>query len=50
METIKSIEIDVEKQYRVHKIEHPNKQIKKKYSDHNAILINIDFNSPQNVS
>ena len=50
METIKSIEIDVEKQYRVHNIVRLNKQIKKKYSDHNAILMNINFISPQNVS
>ena len=31
-------------------IERQNKQIKKKYSDHNAILINIDFISLKDVS
>ena len=43
METIKSMEIDEEKQYGLYKIEHQNKHIKKTYSDHNAILINIDL-------
>ena len=50
METIKSMEIDVEKQYGLYKIERQNNQRKKKYSDHNATLINIDFISPKNVS
>ena len=43
MEIIKSMEIDEEKQYRLYKIEHQNKQIKKTYSDHNAILMNLYF-------
>ena len=50
MDTIKSMEIDEEKQYRLYKIERQNEQIKKTYSDHNAILINIDSVSPKDVS
>ena len=50
MDTIKSMEIDEEKQYRLYKIECQNKQIKKTYSDHSAIVINIDFVSPKDVS
>ena len=38
MEADKSIEIDEEKQYGLYKIERQNEQIKKTYSDHNAIL------------
>ena len=34
----------------MYKIECQNKQIKKTYSDHNAILINIDFISPKDAS
>ena len=49
METIKSLEID-EKQCTLYKIECQNEQIKKRYSDHNAIRINIDFISLKNVS
>ena len=44
------MEIDEEKQYGLYKIERQNKQIKKKYSDHNAILENLDFISPKEVS
>ena len=50
MGTIKSMKIDEEKQYGLYKIERQNKQIKKKYSDHNAILENLDFISPKEVS
>ena len=50
MGIIKNMEIDEEKQYRLYKIECQNKQIKKTCSDHNVILINIDFISPKNVS
>ena len=53
MDTIKSMEIDEEKQYGLYKIECQNKQIKKTYFDHNAIdaiVINIDFISPKDVS
>ena len=39
METIKSMEIDEEKQYRLYKIERQNKQRKETYSGYNAILI-----------
>ena len=46
METIKSMEIDKQNKYRLYKKERQNKQINKKYSDRNAILINIDFISP----
>ena len=46
----KSMEIDEEKQYRFYKIDHQNKQIKKAYSDHNAILINMEFVSPKDIS
>ena len=49
MNTFKSVEIDEEKEYKLYKIERQNKQIKKTYSDHNAILINIDFISPKDV-
>ena len=44
-----SVEVN-KKQYGVYKIKRLNKQIKKTYSDHNAILINIDFISPESVS
>ena len=50
MEADKSIEIDEEKQYGLYKIERQNEQIKKTYSDHNAILINLDFISPEEGS
>ena len=50
METTKLMEIDEEKQYGLYKIEHQNKPIKKAYSDDNAILINIDFICPKDVS
>ena len=50
MEANKSIEIDEEKQYGLYKIERQNEQIKKTYSDHNAILINLDFISPEEGS
>ena len=48
VETIKSIKIDG-KQYAVYKVEHLNKPIEKRYSDHNATSIKIDFISPENV-
>ena len=50
METIKSMEVDEEKQYILYKIQRQNKYIKKTYFDHNAILINIDFIRPKYVS
>ena len=50
METIKSTQIHQEKQCGLHKVERQNKQIKKTYSDRNAILINLDFISPKEVS
>ena len=50
MNTIKSMEIDEEKQQGLYKIECWNKQIKKTYSDHNSTVINIDFISPKDVS
>ena len=50
METIKSMAIGEEKQYGLYKIERQNKQIKNTYSGDNAILINIDFISPKDVS
>ena len=50
MNTIKSMEIDEEKQQGLYKIECQNKQIKKTYSDHNSTVINIDFISPKDVS
>ena len=50
MEANKSMEIDEEKQYGLYKIERQNEQIKKTYSDHNAILINLDFISPEEGS
>ena len=50
METVNSMEINEGKQYGVYKAECQNKQIKKKYSDHNVILINIDFISSKYVS
>ena len=46
METVKSMEINEKKQYRVCK---QNARINK-YSDHNVILINIDFISSKAVS
>ena len=50
MEIIKSMEIDEEKQQEFYKIECQSKQIKKTYSNHNSILINVDFISPKDVS
>ena len=50
METIKSMEVNEEKQYVLYKIQRQNKYIKKTYFDHNAILINIDFIRPKYVS
>ena len=50
LKIIKTMEIDEEKQYGLYKIKRQNKQMKKTYSDHNAILINIDFISPKDVS
>ena len=50
METVESIEIDDEKQNGVHKIEYLGKQRKKTYSDYNAILIDVDFIIPGNIS
>ena len=50
MEANKNMEIDEEKQYGLYKIERQNEQIKKTYSDHNAILINLDFISPEEGS
>ena len=50
MENIKRTEIDEEKQYGLYKIERSNKQMKKTYSDHNTILINLDFIRPKVVS
>ena len=47
METIKSMEMDEERQYRLYRTERQNKQIKKTYSDHKAILMNIGFISPK---
>ena len=43
METIKSMEIDEENQYGLYKIERQDEQVNKTYSNHNAILINLDF-------
>ena len=43
METIKSMEIDEENQYGLYKIEGQDEQTNKTYSNHNAILINLDF-------
>ena len=43
METIRSMKIDEEKQYRLYTIRHQNKQINKIYSNCNTILVNIDF-------
>ena len=50
MEANKSMEIDEEKQYGLYEIERQNEQIKKTYSDHNTILINLDFISPEEGS
>ena len=49
LESIKSIKIDG-KQYGLCKVEHSNKPIEKRYSDHNATSIKIDFISPENVA
>ena len=50
METIKSMEIDEQKQYGLDEVECQNRQTKITYSDPNAILININFLSPIEVS
>ena len=50
METIKSMEIDEQKQYGLDKVECQNRQTKITYSDPNAILININFLSSMEVS
>ena len=49
MKAIESTEIDEEKQYKLHKKECQNKQLQRKHT-HNAILINVDFISPKDVS
>ena len=47
---IKIMETVEEKQNGSYKIKRQNKQIKKTYSGHNAVLINIDFISPKDAS
>ena len=37
------MEIDEENQYGLYKIERQDEQVNKTYSNHNAILINLDF-------
>ena len=46
--TIKEMKIDGEKQYGLHKLEKntATNESKKIYSDHNSILINLDFETP----
>ena len=46
--TIKEMKIDEEKQYRLHKLEKntATNENKKIYSDQNSILINLDFETP----
>ena len=46
--TIKEMKIDEEKQYGLHKLEKntATNENKKIYSDHNSILINLDFETP----
>ena len=46
--TIKKMKIDKEKQYGLHKLEKntATNENKKIYSDHNSILINLDFETP----
>ena len=44
LNTIKTIKIDEEKEFGIYKVEiQGTKQCRKKYSDHNAIMLNIDF-------
>ena len=46
--TVKEMKIDEEKQYGLHKL-HKNtatNENRKIYSDHNSILINLDFDTP----
>ena len=50
METIKSMEIDEQKQYGLDKVECQNRQTKITYSDPNTMLININFLSLIEVS
>ena len=50
LEMIKIMETVEEKQNGSYKIKRQNKQIKKTYSGHNAVLINIDFISPKDAS
>ena len=47
-DTVKEMKIDVEKQYGLHNLDKntaTNKN-RKIYSDHNSILINLDFEAP----
>ena len=46
--TIKEMKVDEEKQYGLHKLEKntATNENKKIYSDHNSILINLDFETP----
>ena len=46
--TIKEMKIDEEKQYGLHKLEKntATNENKKIYSDHNSILIDLDFETP----
>ena len=43
--TVKNMKLDEEKQYELHKLEKntANNENKKIHSDHNSILINLDF-------
>ena len=50
LETIKIMETVEEKQNGSYKIKLQIKQIKKTYSGHNAVLINIDFISSKDAS
>ena len=46
--TVKEIKIDEEKQYGLHKLDKniATNENRKIYSDHNSILINLDFETP----
>ena len=44
LNAIKTMKIDEEKEFGIYKVEiQGTKQCRKKYSDHNAIMLNIDF-------
>ena len=45
LHSIKEMIIDDTKEYATYRVDHQNQELKKKYSDHNVILLKIDFHT-----